>query len=155
MPSTPRQQGQEGSGTDPTVCPQSTGVTPEAARDGLEPTPTVQAPVFDPADHLLVDSHPIMGSSTPAMSVPQTSMSDAYSVLTEETPASLTPDLTPSCFAPPSEAATATACPPQRTDPFAWKGSFDISEQRHRQLVFESEMVAPVSLDIRCTWHGV
>jgi hypothetical protein len=67
--------------------------------------------------------------------------------ITQIAPDDLQTDLAFSGFSNVSDNDVASAITPQITDPLAWKGSFAISEQKHRELNFEACMVAAASPD--------
>ncbi|KAI2632983.1 hypothetical protein GGS26DRAFT_554865, partial [Hypomontagnella submonticulosa] len=147
--SIPRQESQEGPRADLPIYVQShmtrgpsSGFAP-VTRDEVESTTAAQPPVFDPTE-LLMDS-PILDSSISGFGFPFISISDQFGDLTEGAHEYFQADLPSSCFMPPLESPLTPARPLQITESSAsaWKGPFIISEQKHRRLINEVDMVAP------------
>ena len=108
---------------------------PMTAQNGSEDPPT-----FD-LTNILTDDNPVLDTS-----VLEFPLSGYLSDLTKQDSHNfLHAELAPSYFTPSLESVATPACEAQTTNSSALKGSFVISEQKHRQLVFEIDMVAPVS----------
>lgn len=119
------------------------GTTPEAApvavSNDFEIAGSMQLPVFDPAD-LTVPDGPILGSSTAEYGFPPFPLTDYIDNLTEgahgysHTDGPLAVSL-----------GSAPSSPTLTAEPSSWEGSSLISEQKHRQLMYEVDLVQMVS----------